>query len=120
MEIQPASPPSTPSLATTTDWERRLGNDARRLRLRNRLTQAELAELANVSISSVKNFEFGKGSSLATLIRVTRALGRADWLESLAPPEPTVSPMAALRARRRAQAAAPQRVRHATTPRARS
>lgn len=100
------------SVATTADWEQKLGSAARRLRHRNRVTQRELAELANVSISAVKNLESGKGSSLATLIRVVRALGRTDWLESLLPPEPTISPMAKLRERRRMQAAESQRVRH--------
>jgi transcriptional regulator with XRE-family HTH domain len=105
-------PSSRPSMATTADWEHKLGSAARRLRHRNRLTQAELAELANVSISAVKNLESGKGSSLATLIRVVRALGRTDWLESLLPPEPAISPMDKLRERRRMQAASSQRVRH--------
>ena len=84
----------------------------RGLRLRNRLTQIELAERANVSGSAIKNLEGGKGSSLTTVVRVVRALGRTDWLESLLPPEPAVSPMEILRQRRREETNASQRVRH--------
>ena len=112
MEKTPSSYQQTRSQATTADWERRLGADMRRLRLRNRLTQTELAKRANVSGSAIKNLEGGKGSSLTTVVRVVRALGRTDWLESLLPPEPGISPMEILRQHRRAETNAPQRVRH--------
>ena len=88
-----------------------MGNDARRLRRRQQLTQVELAARANVSLSALKNLESAKGSTLTTLIRVARALGRTEWLSSFAPPEPALSPMAALQQRR--QSKGPQRVRHA-------
>jgi transcriptional regulator with XRE-family HTH domain len=68
-------------LLTTENWERRFGIEVRRLRQRHELTQAELAEQANVSTSSIKYLEAGKGSSLATVVRVAKALGRVDWLE---------------------------------------
>ena len=102
MEIQ--------TLSTTEQWERSVGDGARRLRRRQRLTQVELAARANVSLSALKNLESAKGSTLTTVIRVARALGRTEWLSSFAPPEPTVSPMAALQQRRRSTG--PQRVRH--------
>ena len=117
MEKQPSNYQQPRPQATTAEWERRLGEDMRRLRLRNRLTQTELADRANVSVSAIKNLEGGKGSSLTTLIRVVRALGRTDWLESLLPPEPGVSPMEILRQRRRAETNAPQRVRHPSAKR---
>lgn len=98
------------SLATISQWEETVGDDVRRLRHRQRLTQVELAARANVSLSALKNLESGKGSTLTTVIRVARALGRIEWLSSLAPSEPSVSPMAALQQRR--QSAAAQRVRH--------
>ncbi|HVB70377.1 MAG TPA: helix-turn-helix transcriptional regulator [Acidimicrobiales bacterium] len=99
------------SLTTTAEWEERLGVDARRLRLEQSLTQAELAERSNVSLSAVKSLEGGRGSSLATLIRVARALGRTDWLSSFAPVEPSVSPIALLRERQRVTPLATRRVR---------
>src|ERR1017187_90019 len=117
MEKTSSSYQQARSQATTADWERRLGTDMRRLRLRNRLTQTELAERANVSGSAIKNLEGGKGSSLTTVVRVVRALGRTDWLESLLPPEPAISPMEILRQRRRAETNASQRVRHPRTKR---
>ena len=102
------------SSSTTTEWERRLGEDVRKLRQRRRLTQVELADRANISLSAVKYLETGKGSSLATVVRVARALDRIDWLGSFTPPEPSVSPIAVLRERQRAESGTPKRVRHAT------
>jgi transcriptional regulator with XRE-family HTH domain len=58
---------------TTEEWERRLGADARRLRLAQGVTQVELAQRANVSVSALKYLEWGRGSTLTTLIRVARA-----------------------------------------------
>jgi transcriptional regulator with XRE-family HTH domain len=103
-------------LLTTENWERRLGGEVRRLRQRRELTQAELAERANVSLSSIKYLEAGKGSSLATVVRVAKALEREDWLASFMPPESTISPMALLRERQRSEQRSPARVRH--SPRA--
>jgi len=96
---------------TTPDWEQRLGGDVRVLRRHLRLTQVELAERANVSVSSVKYLESGRGSSLATFIRIARALERTEWLGAFAPPLPAVSPLALLRERQRTLADA-ARVRH--------
>ncbi len=67
------------------------------MRIRSNQEQTELAERAGVSVGALKNLEGGKGSSLKTLIKVARALGRTDWLEALAP-KVTVSPMQMLRA----------------------
>jgi len=98
---------------TTSEWEARVGLAIRVLRQGADLTQAELAERANVSLSAVRYLEAGKGSSLSTLVRIARALDRTEWLESLAPPGPAVSPIALLHARRDAERGAKQRVRHA-------
>ena len=67
------------------------------MRIRSNQEQTELAERAGVSVGALKNLEGGKGSSLKTLIKVARALGRTDWLEALEP-KVTVSPMQMLRA----------------------
>jgi len=96
----------------TTEWEQQIGRAVRELRQRAELTQAELAERSNVSLSAVRYLEAGKGSSLSTLVRVVRALDRSSWLEDLAPPEPTVSPIALLRERRDLEARGRRRVRH--------
>lgn len=81
----------------TDDWESYLGEQFRAMRIRSNLEQLELAERAGISVGALKNLEGGKGSSLKTLIKVARALGRTDWLEALAP-KVSVSPMQMLRA----------------------
>jgi transcriptional regulator with XRE-family HTH domain len=106
----------TPLMATD-EWEKRLGSDVRRLRIRQHWTQAELARHSNVSLSSVQGLERGRGSTLSTLIRVVRALGRTEWLSSLAPEESKVSPIQLLRERERQAAKVRSRVRHPATPR---
>ena len=98
---------------TSDEWELRFGDQVRRARVSARLDQDALAEAANVSVGAVRNLENGRGSSLRTLVRVARALGRQDWLDGFAP-EVTVSPMAMLARRQNGE---PQRVR---TPAARA
>lgn len=86
-------------LITTPDWEAHIGEQVRRARLHEDLTQKELARQANVGVVTLQNLESGKGSSLVTLIRVVRVLGHEEWLESLAP-KPQISPIALARAQR--------------------
>jgi len=75
-----------------------LGEQMRALRLRADLDQISLAERAGVGLSAVKNIESGKGATLKTLIKILRALDRADWLASLAPPV-SISPLQMLKAK---------------------
>jgi transcriptional regulator with XRE-family HTH domain len=98
--------------STVADWESRLGDQFRSLRVANRLEQRELAERAGVSLGAVRNLETGKGSTTKTIIRIARALERTDWLSALAPPI-AVSPLALLRAK----TPTPQRVYRARKPR---
>lgn len=84
--------------ATTDDWERDLGSQVRRARLALDLSQEELARQANVSLGAVKAIERGDGSTLKTLVRIVRALGRQSWLEELAP-EPQIGPFDLLQLR---------------------
>lgn len=86
---------------TVDEWETLIGQQVRNARVSSGLDQALLASLANVSVATLSNLERGKGSQLKTVIAVARALGRTDWLESLAPAV-TVSPMQMLRAKQRA------------------
>ena len=78
---------------STRDLEVELGLEIRRTRLRQNRTQRKLADDANVSLSALKGLETGRGSRVRTLVLVARALDRTDWLESLAPPEPSISPL---------------------------
>jgi transcriptional regulator with XRE-family HTH domain len=101
---------------TAEEWEAHLGGQVRDLRLRRNMTQARLADLAGVSVSTVQNLESGAGSSLSTLVKVARALGRTDWVQEFAPPAQQ-SPMQVLRERRAAEAATRQRASRATSSR---
>lgn len=83
----------------TSEWEEAVGEQFRSLRLSRGLDQAQLASLAGVSVGSVRGLEQGTGSSLKTIVRVARALGRDDWLRGLAP-RVTVSPLDVLRSAR--------------------
>lgn len=84
--------------ASTEDIEATLGGQFRALRIAAGLDQAQLSRLAGISLGSVKNLEQGNGSSLRTVVRVTMALGRDDWLSSLSP-RITVSPIDMFRSR---------------------
>lgn len=70
---------------TSDEWEQSLGEQLRRARLGQDLDQQQLADRAAVSIGALRNLERGSGSTLRTLVRVARALGREDWLGSFAP-----------------------------------
>lgn len=84
----------------TERWEAEIGLQIRRERLAENLSQAALAEAANVSLSAVKGLENGSGSTLRTLVRVARVLGLEGWLGSLSP-DPGVDPIALADALRR-------------------
>lgn len=62
-----------------------LGQAARTLRLDRNLDQQSLAAEAGVSLSALKSLESGSGTTLRTFIQVLRALGREEWLKTLAP-----------------------------------
>ncbi len=95
---------------TTTEWESRLGEQARAVRIAAGLTQADLARSASLSETSVRSLERGAGSTLATLIAVARVLDREEWLEQFDPRGTVPSPIELLRQSRR-QPSRPQRVR---------
>ncbi len=60
-----------------------LGERLRALRLRENITQKELAKRAGVSESTVKNAEAGKGITLASTVELLRALGRLPDLDPI-------------------------------------
>ena len=90
---------------TTDEWSAELGAQLRQLRLRKQIDQKQLSEMAGVALNAVKNLESGKGATLSSLIKILRALGRADWLQSLAPPV-SISPLQLLKAKQPRQRAA--------------
>ena len=101
---------------TTSEWQKHLGMEVRRLRVARGITQDELAQRANISISTIRYLEAGKGSSLASLIRVAKVLDRTSWLASFAPPTPSISPIEMLRERTRTTGAERSRVRPKSNP----
>jgi transcriptional regulator with XRE-family HTH domain len=93
--------------STNKEWEASIGEQVRTTRISRDLDQSDLADRANVSVGAISNLERGKGSTLGTLVAVTRALERTDWLQALAPAV-TISPIRMLRG---AKAPSPRRVR---------
>lgn len=61
----------------------RIGKKVRQLRLRQNITQMSLAELAQISVSSVKKIENGEIGTFDSLMRVFRILGQLDVLSPL-------------------------------------
>jgi len=86
------------STMTPEEWEAELGRQLRDLRLRQNIDQRQLAEHAGVALNVVKNLEAGKGANLTSLVKVLRALGRADWLGTLAPAV-SISPLQMLKSK---------------------
>lgn len=90
------------------ELEAALGARLRELRIDQRLTQVELAELANVSLGALKHLESGSGATTSSLTRVLHALGRDAWIDQLGPAS-AFNPLELLDGRPRRR---PQRVRH--------
>ncbi|MDA8358869.1 MAG: helix-turn-helix transcriptional regulator [Actinomycetota bacterium] len=98
------------------ELERKLGGRIRALRVARRLTQTELAELANVSVGALKHLEGGAGATTTTLVKVLRALDQERWIDTLGRAPEAFNPLRALEARQRAaMPARATRVRHRRT-----
>lgn len=69
----------------TKEWEIKVGEQIRRLRLFKNIDQRVLAAEAGVALNAVKRLEAGLGSTLTSLIKVLGALDVAEWLETLNP-----------------------------------
>lgn len=85
---------------------RELGSRISQYRLNRNLTQAQLAQEAGVSLSTVSRMEAGSSSQISNLVRVLRALDLVENLDLLIP-APAVSPIQQLqldgKSRRRAR-----------------
>ncbi len=96
------------SSKTSEELEVAFGQQLRELRLRRNIDQRQLAGQAGVALNAVKNLENGNGATLTSLVKVLRALERADWLETLAPMV-EISPMQMLKTKQPRQRASKQR-----------
>jgi transcriptional regulator with XRE-family HTH domain len=81
-----------PAYSTVSDLEVQLGAKLRQLRLDRNLEQATLAARAGIGLRSLQRLELGQGSTTQTLLSVLRALGREEWLNTMAP-VPTINPL---------------------------
>jgi transcriptional regulator with XRE-family HTH domain len=96
--------------------EKALGERVRNARFSLTLTQAEVAERANVSIGALKHLESGSGATVRTLVKVLRALGQEDWFGALAPETAGFNPLDLLTAQETERGLArPRRVRRPRT-----
>ena len=84
------------SIASPGDIESALGAQLETLRLSRNISQSTLAAEAGVSRRTITRHENGEGMSLNTLVRIMRALGIADRLETLLP-DPAVRPVERVR-----------------------
>jgi transcriptional regulator with XRE-family HTH domain len=71
--------------STVEETQRSVGEQVRRLRIDAALTQDEVADRASVSTKTVAALEAGGNTTLPTLIRVLRILGRDAWFDELNP-----------------------------------
>lgn len=94
----------------TGELEAEFGQQLRLLRLRQNIDQRHLAGQAGVALNVVKRLEAGRGATLKSLIKVLRALGRTDWLNTLAPVV-SISPLQMAKTKATRQRASSRKVR---------
>ncbi len=107
--------PLDTAFASPQQLEEQLGANIRALRLERNIDQATIASRAGVSLNALKHLESGQGSTVKTLVRVLRALGREEWIKTIAPVA-TINPLTMPRSAKRRQRAA-ARTRKGTNPR---
>lgn len=77
---------------TTDEILREIGERLRGYRLQQNRTLEDVAASAGVGLRTAGRAEAGERPTLATLVKLLRALGRLDALEAFLP-EPLVSPI---------------------------
>ena len=70
-----------------TQLQKRIGEKLKSIRLKQNITQKNLAEEADISLSSIKNIENGRIGSFESLLRTMRVLGELDTFQTLADEE---------------------------------
>ena len=86
-----------------------MGNRIRRYRLQQNRPLQEVARDAGVGLRTAVRAEAGENPTLATVVKLLRALGRLDSLDAFLPPAlPSPIEMAKLRGRVRERAGTPR------------
>lgn len=70
-------------MESISNLEQRTGKLLREARLNRNMPQAELAQRADVAVSTIANLENGRGGNLQSFLRVLRALDRLDLIDQL-------------------------------------
>jgi len=98
------------AISTTDEILAELGGRLRRYRLQQNRTVAEIAEQSGLSPAAIERVEHGNNTTLDTLIRILRALGRVEALDAFLP-APLISPLelAELSGKQRQRAGTPRR-----------
>ena len=78
-------------MLSDTDLIHRIGVKIRECRLKQNISQQNLAQTAGVSLSSVIRMEEGKIKSFDTFVRILRTLGKLEMFDTLISEEP-ISP----------------------------
>jgi transcriptional regulator with XRE-family HTH domain len=86
---------------STKDWEVELGERIHATRKQQEMTQQDLADRANVSRSAIKYLEAGRGSTLATFVKVIRALGLDGSFDQTFAATSRISPLAIIQAKKK-------------------
>ena len=80
------------NILTPQELEIALGESLKAIRLQKNLDRRTLCGQAGVSENALRHLEGGKGATLKTLTRIIKALGRENWLASIAP-EVSINPL---------------------------
>ena len=102
--------PRISAILTTEEVLAELGERLRRYRLQQNRTLEDVARAAGVGLRTAARAEAGDNPTLATVVKLLRALGRLEALDAFLP-EPLVSPleMARLSGRVRERASRPRK-----------
>lgn len=91
-----------------------LGESVKKLRLKKNLDRQTLCDQAGISMNALRHLETGAGATVKTLILIVRALGRTDWLTTLAP-QISINPLHVVRDKAVRERASRRRKKHGKT-----
>ena len=90
--------PSIIGITTDDEIIEELGARLRAYRLQQNTEVAEVASRTGLNRNTIQNAESGKNPRLSTIVRLLRAYGRLENLDSFLPP-PSISPLELRRTR---------------------